>query len=99
MTTLKQRVLSYFQRNPTLLVASGEIQRMVQQKTVYTPANATRRLRELAEEGLLTVKLIKGHAHYKLAPQSLPEANPEVLQLSLSKVINQMDKYWNSIPE
>lgn len=92
MTTLRQRIFSYFQRNPTLLVASGEIQRMVQQKTVYTPANATRRLRELAEEGLLTVKQIKGHAHYKLASQSLPER-----QEALPQIINHMGKYFDSL--
>lgn len=80
--TLKQRILSYFQRNPDLVVPSGEIQRMVQEKTIYTPSNATRRLRELAQEGFLEVKQIKNHAHYKLAPNTPQNAvlsDPEAL--------------------
>lgn len=52
-------------------IPSGEIQRLVTTHTTYTPANATRRLRELAEEGELKVDLVKGHAHYTYVPQKL----------------------------
>lgn len=97
MTTLKQRILSYFQRNPGKLIASGEIQRLVQQKTIYTPSNATRRLRELAQDGFLTVKQVKGHAHYKLASEG--QITPNKGTLELQATLQAMSDYWNSIPE
>lgn len=93
MQTLKQRILTFFQKNPDRLIPSGEIQRLVHEKTKYTPSNATRRLRELAQEGLLTVKLIKGHAHYKLAYGGHLEANNSKLQETLKA----MELYWKTI--
>lgn len=65
---LKKRLLAYFQKHPHTYVASGDIQRMVTEKTTYTAANATRRLRELAEEGELQVEYRKNHAFYCYVP-------------------------------
>lgn len=64
--TLKERLYQYFLKNHTLWISSGEIQRIVMEKTSYTPSNASRRLRELENEGLLEVKYIRGHAHYRV---------------------------------
>jgi DNA-binding transcriptional ArsR family regulator len=64
--TLKERLARYM-RNNHGWIASGDIQRLVSEKTSYTPSNASRRLRELAEEGVLEVQLRKGHAYYRLA--------------------------------
>ena len=65
---LKKRLLAYFQKRPGLPIASGDIQRLVTEKTTYSAANATRRLRELAEEGELTVEYRKNHAYYAYTP-------------------------------
>lgn len=62
--SLKDRIYAYCQARPGVRIPSGEIQRLVTEKTSYTAANATRRLRELAEDDLLQVEYIKGHAHY-----------------------------------
>jgi len=69
--TLKQRLISYFKRqyieNKTLYVASGDIQRLVSEKTSYTPSNVSRRLREMENNGTLEVKYERNHAYYKLS--------------------------------
>lgn len=46
------------------------MQRIVAEKTNYTPQNVGRRLRELENEGIVEVKYVKGHAHcrFKGAP-------------------------------
>ena len=62
--TLKERLLRYLQARPGVQVPSGELQRLVTTHTKYSPANATRRLRELAEDGIIEVEQIKGHSHY-----------------------------------
>jgi hypothetical protein len=62
--TLRQRILNYYMKRPGVHIPSGEIQRIVMANTSYTPSNASRRLRELAEDGLLKVELVKGHAVY-----------------------------------
>jgi DNA-binding transcriptional ArsR family regulator len=64
--TLKARLEEYFRRNHSMFIASGDLQRLVMQKTNYTPQNVGRRLRELAEEGVLEVEYRKGHAYYRL---------------------------------
>lgn len=65
---LKKRLLAYFQKHPHTFIASGDIQRMVTEKTTYTASNATRRLRELHEEGEIKRELRKGHAYYAYVP-------------------------------
>lgn len=69
-TSLRQRILSYYQRNTGVWIASGEIQRLVTNNTKFSPSNATRRLRELQNDGLLEVKYEKGHALYRYIPHS-----------------------------
>jgi DNA-binding transcriptional ArsR family regulator len=66
--SLKDRIYAYCQKRPGVAIPSGEIQRLVVERTSYTPANASRRLRELAEDGLLKVEQVKGHAHYTYQP-------------------------------
>lgn len=68
---LKKRLLRYFQNNSGRFIASGDIQRMVTEKTTYTAANATRRLRELHEEGELAVEYRKNHAYYSYNPHHI----------------------------
>ncbi|GEM_PF-3636287 len=62
--SLKDRILKYI-RNQAGFVASGDVQRLVTEKTSYTAQNAGRRMRELAEDGLLEVEYRKGHAFYR----------------------------------
>lgn len=71
--TLKERLLAYMLKNHTLWVSSGEIQRLVMEKTSYTPSNASRRLRELQNEGKLEVQIKRGHAHYRAIQKVSPE--------------------------
>lgn len=61
--TLKNRLLNYIlkQSGP---VASGTLQRLVAEKTKYTPQNVGRRLRELEVEGLISVEYRANHAWY-----------------------------------
>jgi hypothetical protein len=62
--SLKLRLAKWFASNPGWH-ASGNVQRMVMAKTSYTPANVSRRLRELENEGELEVRYEKNHAHYR----------------------------------
>ena len=52
---------------PSGWIASGDLQRIVAEKTSYGPQNAGRRLRELAEEGKLDVMYVRDHAHCRSA--------------------------------
>lgn len=70
---LKKRLLAYFQANPGVSIASADIQRMVMENTNYTPSNAARRLRELVEEGELSVKIEKRHAFYTYTPHHVTQ--------------------------
>ncbi len=63
--SLKERLLSYLNKQPHIWVASGDIQRLVASKTSYSPQNVGRRLRELVEEKKIEVDYRKGHAWYK----------------------------------
>lgn len=63
--SLKDRLRSYFERNSGIWIASGDIQRMVAEKTDYTPQNVGRRLRELENEGAIEVRYEKNHAYYR----------------------------------
>jgi hypothetical protein len=70
--SLKQRLAKWFVNNPGWH-ASGDVQRMVMAKTSYAPANVSRRLRELENEGELEVRYEKNHAHYRHREQVTQE--------------------------
>lgn len=67
--SLRERIYRYHQKNPGVWIPKGEVLRLVQERTTYTSENAGRRLRELAEDGKLQVKQVKGHSHYCYQPQ------------------------------
>lgn len=50
---------------PNGWIASGDLQRIVAEKTSYGPQNVGRRLRELAKGGSLDVMHVRDHAHYR----------------------------------
>jgi hypothetical protein len=52
---------------PNGRIASGDLRRIVAEKTSYGPQILGRRLRELAEEGKLDVRHVRDHAHDRLA--------------------------------
>jgi len=61
--------LARFMRNGHGWVASGDLQRMDwrdKKGNLATPSNISRRLRELAADGVLEVQIRHGHAHYRL---------------------------------
>lgn len=66
--SLHDRLARWFKANPGEH-ASGDIQRMVMEKTTYTAQNVGRRLRELENEGVLEVSYRKNHAHYRYKEQ------------------------------
>jgi DNA-binding Lrp family transcriptional regulator len=64
--SLKERLARYL-RNNHGWIASGDLQRIVAEKTAYSPQNVGRRLRELENDGVLEVQLRRGHAYYRIA--------------------------------
>lgn len=76
--SLSERILAYYRANSGEWIAKGKIERLVVEKTTYTADNAGRRLRELAECGMLETKLVKGHAFYKYVPQQMTIERIEV---------------------
>lgn len=77
---LKKRILAWYQKQPGVWRASGDIQRLVLMTTSYTPANATRRLRELAEEGELSVEIRDGHAWYSYKPHHTKKVSEFIIK-------------------
>ena len=71
--TIREQLAKYLRAGHGF-VSSGDLQRMEWRDShgaLATPSNISRRLRELAVEGVLEVQLRKGHAHYRLA-QKVP---------------------------
>jgi hypothetical protein len=62
--SLRERIINYLRKRDNF-VASGDIQRLAMENGFYSPQNSGRRLRELAEEGILEVEYRHGHAWYK----------------------------------
>ena len=81
--SLKERLVNFLLKyhEKEGWIPSGELQRIVAQKTSYTPRTTCRRLEELVVEGKLEVKYIKGHAWYKarLAPEA-PKMPPNAIK-------------------
>lgn len=67
--SLRDRILNHYRKYPGVFISGGEIERLVAQKTTYKASNASRRLRELREDGLLESKEIKGTVYYRYIPQ------------------------------
>ena len=66
--SLKNRILNYIRRNFPAKIASGEIEKLAQ-GIGRTGSNATRRLRELQNDGLIEVSYgNKNHAFYQAIP-------------------------------
>ena len=63
-TSLRERIIAYLKKRD-YFVASGDIQRLALENGYYSPSNASRRLRELHQEGILEVEYRKSHAFYR----------------------------------
>jgi DNA-binding transcriptional ArsR family regulator len=85
--TLKQRLLRYLESRPGVKIASGELQRLTVERTSYSPANATRRLRELAEDGLIKVEQVKGHSHYWYDPPATRQVRRVVIEGGVAREV------------
>lgn len=79
--SLKDRLVNFLLKSHGW-ISSGELQRIVAEKTTYTPRTTCRRLEELVVEGKLEVQYRKGHAWYRSSSQ---------------KVLS-MEEYWDTIP-
>ena len=67
--SLRQRILNYYRNHAGKVISGGEIERLVASHTTYKPSNVSRRLRELAEDGLLVRSEVKGTVFYSYQPQ------------------------------
>jgi hypothetical protein len=68
--SIKERLEGYL-RNHHGWIPSANLQKLVMERTSYTPQNVGCRLRELAEEGKLEVMYVRNHAHYRSAHPKL----------------------------
>ena len=62
--SLSQRILAYYKKHPGVHISGGEIERLVANTTTYKGSTASRRLRELHEDGKLAREEIKGTVFY-----------------------------------
>ena len=76
---LRERLINFFKKTPKKWFSSGDIQRMVAQKTEYTPSNVSRRLRELQGEYILDVEYRKGHAWYRYSCHNVNKVSQGLL--------------------
>lgn len=75
--SLSGRLVAFLERRYPQWMASGDLQRIIAEKTDYTPRTSVRRLQELAEAGVLEVEQRENHAWYRYhlgAP--IPEEKP-----------------------
>ena len=66
--SLSERILAYYQKHPGVHISGGEIERLVAASTTYKASNASRRLRELHEDGKLKRDEVKGTVFYWYTP-------------------------------
>jgi len=85
--TLKERLLRYLQARPGVHVSSGELQRLTVEKTTYTAQNAGRRLRELAEDGVISVDYRKGHAFYSYSAPATKQVREVVVEGGVAREV------------
>ncbi len=67
--SLRERIHAYYRKHQGVWISGGEVERLVAQHTTYKASNASRRLRELREDGLLESKEVKGTVFYCYVPQ------------------------------
>jgi DNA-binding transcriptional ArsR family regulator len=77
--SLADRILAYYRKNSGVWISGGEIERLVAQHTTYKASNASRRLRELREDGLLEAKEVKGTVFYRYVPKHQERTVVEVV--------------------
>ena len=66
--SLSERILAYYQKHPGVHISGGVIEHMVVTRTIYKASNASRRLRELHEDGKLERDIVKGTVFYWYTP-------------------------------
>jgi len=78
--SLRNRLLAYMQRHHTEWIPGATLERLVVARTDYKASNASRRLRELAEEGFLEERKVKGFVQYRFKDRSwIERQNKEAL--------------------
>ena len=82
----EQNIVAFLQENPSVFSAA-QLQRTEfrnKNKTLASPKAISRRLQELAEQGILEVSYINNHAHYRIAEQH-KKRERTIIQLPPSK--------------
>lgn len=85
--SLKDRLKRYMLNRHSEWIPKGYLLDIVHKETTYTAENAGRRLRELEDEGVLEVKYVKKHAHYRAKKQ-----------VTWQEAQKAGEELWNSIP-
>lgn len=67
--SLQERILAYYRKHDGEWISGGNIERLVVSSTTYKASNASRRLRELHEDGKLERQEVKGTVFYRYIPQ------------------------------
>lgn len=67
--TLRQRLYAYLKARPGVFISGGELERIASNATSYKPSTISRRLRELAEDGLIARNEEKRTVFYAYQPQ------------------------------
>ncbi len=76
--SLRERILSYYRKNAGVWISGGEVERLVALNTTYKASNASRRLRELREDGLLEAKEVNKTVFYCYVPQEQVVSRVEI---------------------
>ena len=69
--SLKQKILDHLQSNSSSWHNGGSIEDFIRQTEFRKASNASRRCRELAEEGLVERKIEKKTVWYRFKPQTV----------------------------
>lgn len=86
--SLKNRLATFLRKHYSeRWCPSGELQRIVAEKTKYTPQNVGRRLRELENEGVVEVRYERNHAFYKFKTEE-----------SIADKIRESLKWFETLP-
>lgn len=83
MKSLKDRLEAYMKSHHSEWIPKGILCDIARSSDLAATGEHTgRRLRELVESGMLQVKLVKGHAHYRaLSPTHFKESHDSMVAL------------------
>jgi predicted transcriptional regulator len=84
--SLKNRILMYYKKNP-FWISGGEIEKL-SMEVGKKASNASRRLRELHEAGILERREVNGYVEYRYIPKEDPKKfwSPSMLDVQMAEI-------------